>query len=68
MLKLEAAKKYVELKMIWWSIADGIQQPEWKRAELLKNCATMSKVNIVNQIGFLESRIANAKTIMAGLM
>jgi len=65
MSKKEAARKYVDLKVFWWSIVENKEYPASVKEQLYKLVWGMPKDYILEQIVYLENRILNAKTKLA---
>lgn len=65
MTKNEAIRKYVDIKVFWWSIAENKEYPDETKVKLAKLARKMNKADLLQQIGFYENRIANAKLKLA---
>lgn len=61
MTKNELTRKYVDIKILWWSITENKEYYNDTKESLHKIIWKMSKADVIAQIGFLEERIANAK-------
>lgn len=63
-LKSDLAKKLVELKFVWWCIADDKEHDTEKKQELFKIAKRMNKSDLIKNIECYKSRIENAKRIL----